>query len=85
VIGCVILLDWVRSASRTRYLKHLFSPDQRAALRGARRWEWWTTWLQMLVHWCVIVSAIPVREITWAGIRYRVTGPRDVTVLFRSP
>ena len=83
VIASVVLLDWIRSFSRTRYLKHVFSPEQRSQLRGARRWEWWTTWLNMLVHWAVIVSTFPIREITWAGIRYRVDGPRKVKVLSR--
>lgn len=83
IIGAVVVLDWLRSVFRTRYLQDLFTPAQRKALRWARGWEWWTTWLHMLVHWLVILSSIPIREITWAGIRYRVDGPRKVTVLSR--
>lgn len=83
VIGAVIMLDGVRSLLRTGYLRELFSLEQRALLRWTRGLEWWTTWLHMMVHWFLIVSVLPIREITWAGIRYRVLGPRKVSVMSR--
>lgn len=83
IIGCVVAFDWMKTITRIRYLRELFTPEQCASLRWLRGWAWWTTWLHMVVHWCVILSSIPIRDITWAGIRYRVKGPRNVQVLAR--
>jgi len=83
LIAVVILCDWLRSGLRGPYLRALFPGEERSALQGARRWEWWTTWLHMLVHWAIILSSVPIREINWAGIRYRIHGPKRVKVVSR--
>ncbi len=75
----VLLTHWLRQ----RYLRELFATEMRERIRAARSIAWFTTTLNFLVHWLIVVSVIPMRGITWAGIRYRVRGRQRVEVLSR--
>jgi len=78
-VGAVLLTHWLRQ----RYLRDLFAAEMRERIRSARSIAWFTTTLNFLVHWLIVVSVIPMDGITWAGIRYRVRGRQRVEVLSR--
>ncbi|MEM0969329.1 MAG: glycosyltransferase, partial [Verrucomicrobiota bacterium] len=83
VIGTVFLLNLIRSALRKPHLRALFPEETRMRLRAARRWEWATDWLNHSFHCVAVFSPLFLKELTWAGIRYRVRGRQEVKVLER--
>ncbi len=68
---------------RQNYLRELFAPEVFKQVRGARVIIWFTTTLNFLLHWLIVLSVVGMNGITWAGIRYRVRGRQRVEVLSR--
>lgn len=84
ILGSVAATNLLRWILRIRFFRAQFKPEIRRQLRGSRILELFTPSLIFLPHWLIIVSTIRMREVTWAGIRYRVKGRQDVDVLGRS-
>ncbi len=79
VAGANGIKTWLRGA----YLREQFPPEVLKRLEQARRIEWPATTLQFFLHWLMILSALPIRRISWAGIRYEVKGRNQVQVVAR--
>ena len=56
-------------------------PNDRAALRAARRADWFGFWAWGIVLLIIIVSSAVGRTITWRGIRYLVHSPTEIKIL----
>ncbi len=83
MVGVALVCGLSTHFLRGWYLRGLFDEDVLQRLRGARSIVWCTATLNQLIHWCVVVSVAWAREMSWAGIRYRVTGRQRVKVLGR--
>ena len=81
-IAALIMLRW---HLRQDYIRKQFTLNERRLLRPARALDFFTATFSMAVHWTIILSSAFIREITWAGIHYRVTGRQKVEVLSRDP
>lgn len=79
----VIGLNLVKCVTRGKFLRSVFPTEICEQIRPAQKLEWFTTSLNFIPHWLIIVSSALTSEISWAGIRYRVFGPQDVKVLSR--
>ncbi len=93
LLGDVRALWWILAVAflivlkgflRTSYLREQFDRETIAHLWPARVLELFTTTLNMAIHLLVILSAAPLRGITWAGIKYRVNGRQETEVVSRS-
>ncbi|MFT5469829.1 MAG: cellulose synthase/poly-beta-1,6-N-acetylglucosamine synthase-like glycosyltransferase [Verrucomicrobiales bacterium] len=83
VLGAVALMNFIRWILRYFYLRIQFPPEIRQQLLASRILELFTATLIFVPHWLIIMSSTFIREITWAGIRYRVTGRQKVEVIGR--
>ncbi|RYD29482.1 MAG: glycosyltransferase family 2 protein [Verrucomicrobiaceae bacterium] len=79
--AAVLLMNYVRIKTRMRYLDSRFDEGEAASLIEAVRHSWWLDPVINVVHLLIILSSACGREITWAGIRYRVTGPQKTEIL----
>jgi len=65
------------------YLHELFSKEDVKKLRKASRVGLFTNTLGFAAHFAIVISVAFMKEMTWAGIRYHVDGPRTTKVLSR--
>jgi cellulose synthase/poly-beta-1,6-N-acetylglucosamine synthase-like glycosyltransferase len=79
-----ILLNLVRTHVRLGYLKSRFDQGEAASLEDSVRGSWWLDPIINVVHFLIILSSACGRHITWAGIRYRVTGPQTTEIVLPS-
>jgi len=79
VAGCTILRFFLLRA----FQRVLFEPETVKHLEPAWRIGLFTTTFNFAIHWCIILSSALIQEISWAGIRYRVTGRQETEVLSR--
>ncbi len=75
-LGCQIIRAILRQRMAVRLL-----PNDRAALRAARRADWFGFWAWGIVLLTIIVSSAVGRTITWRGIRYLVHSPTEIKIL----
>jgi ceramide glucosyltransferase len=80
-ISVVILLNLVRTKVRRSYLEDRFKEDEATTLLDAVRNSWWLDPVINVVHLLIILSSACGKEMAWAGIRYRVTGPQETEIL----
>ncbi|MES2438333.1 MAG: glycosyltransferase family 2 protein [Verrucomicrobiota bacterium] len=76
-----VLLNVVRTKVRLAYLKDRFDQGEATTLDEAVQGSWWLDPVINFVHLLIILSSACGREIVWAGIRYRVTGPQKTEIL----
>ncbi|MEM7015624.1 MAG: glycosyltransferase family 2 protein, partial [Verrucomicrobiota bacterium] len=72
VLAAGVGMNLSRFILRTFYLRAQFPVEIRSQLREARIFELLASSLSFIPHWLVIVSTIGMKEIVWAGVRYRV-------------
>lgn len=80
-LGIAVFLHLARTRVRRRYLDARLGSILDDAVRGS----WWLDPVVNLVHLLIILSSACGREIVWAGIRYRVTGPQQTEIRVPSP
>ncbi len=83
-VALAIGLNHCRTRIRRSYLRTRFGPGEAESLDAAVRGSGWLDPLVNIVHLLIILSSACGREIVWAGIRYRVTGPQATEILSRS-
>jgi len=82
-MGVVYLADIGRAGRRASAVREAFDHETAAKLRGAMLLDRWATPLVMAVHAVIIWSSAIGRTITWAGVRYRMRGRREVEIVER--
>ena len=75
-VAAAVVLNLLRTRVRLDYLSARFEPGEADELKAAVRGSWWLDPVVNVVHLWIILSSACGREIVWAGIRYRVTGPQ---------
>ena len=80
-IAVAVSLNFARTQVRRNYLRERFNDGEASALDDAVRNSWWLDPVINLIHLLIILSSACGREIVWAGIRYRVTGPQKTEIL----
>ena len=83
VILYVATMLVMRFILRRDYLRRQFTTEELRLLNQARGLEFFGSTFLHVVHAAIILSSAPIREITWAGIRYRVGGRQKTEVLSR--
>ncbi|MES2477221.1 MAG: glycosyltransferase family 2 protein [Verrucomicrobiota bacterium] len=78
-----VALNLGRTKVRRAYLAERFPDGEATDLDRAVKGSWWLDPVVNLVHLLIIASSACGRAITWAGIRYRVTGPQKTEILRR--
>lgn len=78
-----IILNGFRTNIRRKSLKERFPEGDAEALDLAVKSSWWMDTVLNAVHLYLVLSSACGREITWAGIRYKVTGPQKTEILSR--
>lgn len=81
--AAVIALNLARTNVRRLYLAERFPDGEADDLDRVVKGSWWMDPVVNLVHLLIIASSACGRAITWAGIRYRVTGPQQTDILKR--
>ena len=81
--GVAIAINLARTKIRRGYLADRFHHGEADSLDKAVRGSWWLDPVINLLHLIIILSSACGREIVWAGIRYRVTGPQKTEILGR--
>ena len=76
-----VFLNLTRTRIRRDYLRERFPDGGCEALDAAVRGSWWLDPVVNFVHLLIILSSACGREILWAGIRYRVTGPQETEIV----
>ncbi len=76
-----ILLNVARTKVRRGYLADRFRHGEADTLDESVRGSWWLDPVINFLHLLIILSSACGREIVWAGIRYRVTGPQKTEIL----
>jgi len=79
----VYVADVGRASRRTAAVREAFDEPTVERLRPALALDRWATPLATAVHWLIIVSSAWGRTITWAGVRYRMRGRREVEIVSR--
>ncbi|MEO5917406.1 MAG: glycosyltransferase family 2 protein [Luteolibacter sp.] len=79
--GVAIALNVARTRVRRGYLEDRFHHGEADTLDEAVRGSWWLDPVINFLHLVIILSSACGREIVWAGIRYRVTGPQKTEIL----
>ncbi|MES2921640.1 MAG: glycosyltransferase family 2 protein [Verrucomicrobiota bacterium] len=77
----VIILNVIRTQVRRGYLADRFHHGEADTLDEAVRGSWWLDPAINFIHLLIILSSACGRQIVWAGIRYRVTGPQKTEIL----
>lgn len=83
-IGIVIACLVGKHFLELPYLKLLFPEETVAKLRKTSQIGLFTNPINFVIHFGVIASTVFMKEITWAGIKYRVGGRQETEVLGRS-
>ncbi len=78
-----VALNLGRTKVRRTYLSERFPKGESAGLDNAVKGSWWLDPVVNLVHLLIITSSACGRVITWAGIRYSVTGPQKTEIVRR--
>lgn len=78
-----VALNLARTKVRRAYLSERFPDGEAAGLDRAVNGSWWLDPVVNGVHLLIIASSAFGRVITWAGIRYRVTGPQQTEIVRR--
>ncbi len=81
LLGIVIALNIARTRVRRDYLAARFRNGEADLLDQSVRGSWWLDPVINFLHLIIILSSACGREIVWAGIRYRVTGPQKTEIL----
>lgn len=76
-----IAMNLARTHVRQAYLAERFPGGEASDLECAVKGSWWLDPIVNLVHLLIIASSACGRSITWAGIRYRVTGPQKTEIV----
>jgi len=76
----VFALDQARALARGRLIRRVFEPEVARRLQQTAVLEHLGTPLYQALHLCIAASVLCMRRVTWAGITYRVRGPRDIEV-----
>lgn len=79
----VYLADIGRAGRRAAAVREAFDGETAAALCSSLRLDRWATPLVMAVHAMIIWSSALGRTITWAGVKYRMRGRREVEIVKR--
>jgi ceramide glucosyltransferase len=79
--GAAIILNSFRTRMRRKYLRERFPDGEAAAVDETVKSSWWMDTVVNAVHLVIVFSSACGREITWAGIRYRVTGPQKTSII----
>jgi cellulose synthase/poly-beta-1,6-N-acetylglucosamine synthase-like glycosyltransferase len=82
--GAAVTLNAFRTKVRREYLKERFTDGGVEALDAAVKSSWWMDTMVNAVHLFIVFSAACGRIITWAGIRYKVTGPQKTEIIRRA-
>jgi len=82
-LAAAILLNLHRTRIRRIYLKSRFTGAEAVALDAAVKGSWWLDPLVNLVQIAMIASSACGRSITWAGVRYRIAGPKKTEIISR--
>jgi cellulose synthase/poly-beta-1,6-N-acetylglucosamine synthase-like glycosyltransferase len=80
VAGCNLLAHRLKNWQ----LRMLFPPEIWERIRGGRSIGWFTITLNFLLHWAIVASVAFKRDVTWAGIHYRIKGRQRIEVLGRN-
>ena len=78
-----IVLNLARTNVRRGYLADRFHHGEADSLDESVRRSWWLDPLINFLHLIIILSSACGREIVWAGICYRVTGPQETEIIHR--
>jgi ceramide glucosyltransferase len=84
IIGYIlaaIVLNSFRTKARRTYLKKRFPDGEADMLDKIVKESWWMDVVTNAVHLIIVLSSACGRHITWAGIRYKVTGPQKTEIL----
>lgn len=81
LLGIALILNLARTRVRRGYLADRFRNGEADSLDESVKGSWWLDPIVNFVHLIIILSSACGREIVWAGIRYRVTGPQKTEVL----
>ena len=76
-----IVLNVARTRVRRGYLADRFRHSEAESLDESVSGSWWLDPVINFLHLIIILSSACGREIVWAGIRYRVTGPQKTEIL----
>ncbi len=79
----VYLANHIRSSLRARVVQQAFGPDILRKLRTTLWMDRWLTFLWMMVHWLVMLSAMTSRVICWRGYCYRLHAPQRIEQINR--
>lgn len=82
-LAAVVVLTGCRNATREMYISDRFASDDERFAMASMRGGGWLDPLVHLVHGLIIASSAVGREMVWAGIRYRITGPKSTVILAR--
>jgi cellulose synthase/poly-beta-1,6-N-acetylglucosamine synthase-like glycosyltransferase len=80
-LGAALILNGFRTKLRRNYLRERFPDGRMEKLDAAVKSGWWMDTLINAVHLLIVISAACGRKITWAGIRYKVTGPQKTEII----
>lgn len=81
VLATGVGMNVTRFILRIFFLRAQFPPETVRQLREARVFEFFCSSLSFIPHWLIIVSSFWMKEIVWAGVRYRVKSRQDIEVL----
>ena len=82
-LAFVVVCDQTRALIRRDIVRRLWGDAGLAELRVPLLLDRFATPVCLGLHAAIIASAAIGREIRWAGVRYRVDGPKNVVVLER--
>ena len=81
LVAVAVSCNIARTRVRLAYLRERFDEDEAGGLFDAVKGSWWLDPVVNVVHLLIILGSACGREITWAGIRYRVTGPQATEIV----
>ncbi|HJS30824.1 MAG TPA: hypothetical protein VJ924_02435, partial [Alphaproteobacteria bacterium] len=82
-LAFVVVCDQTRALIRRDIVRRLWGDAGLSELRVPLLLDRFATPVCLGLHAAIIASAAIGREIRWAGVRYRVDGPKNVVVLER--
>jgi len=84
-MATVFALDGLRAWRRSSAVCAIVGPELARRWRCAALLAWLLPAPLALMRLIGVLRAYALREVTWAGIRYRLHSPRDVRVVSRAP